>query len=409
MKTNFLYGLRKVIAWTSLIWDNSLSVFCISIIVVILAISNHSILYLLPLSIGFDLLILFFAIYKNYKEAFTEMIKDSLFFENLEKADPEHEAIFQNEISKTWQYAGGNKFGTKRITSFICKDLQGLCTSYSFYSDESIVLLHKDYDDEDDKDLFSWIHEMSHCSWHSMINQKRITTIVHSVFLVIITIFAAIVSHSWWMLIFSIMTCLLILFLENPLYLYSKKEMDADAMALSIFSDLYGKERMRIIARIFTNIYYEELMAAKTAREGKRRINTIFNFFRFTTEEDQRKIINKLNARIAEEVKNNNPASKIQRIKLRALALNFFIRKPHQVESFSEVFLTLNPPLYYIVFPALMCIAFYVLHDTMTMMAIPQWCILLVVVPIVLLLILKKSIENLTIAKSLFVENIRNK
>ena len=62
MAINILYGLRRVVAWGTLIWDNSLSVFCVSIIVAILAISNHSILFLLPLAIEADLLVLYYSI-----------------------------------------------------------------------------------------------------------------------------------------------------------------------------------------------------------------------------------------------------------------------------------------------------------------------------------------------------------
>ena len=166
---------------------------------------------------------------------------------------------------------------------------------------------------------------------------------------------------------------------------------------------------MRTIARIFTNIYYEELVAAKTLKEGKRRINTIFNFLRFTTEEDQREYINKLEERLADEDKNTNPDGETQRIKLRALALNLSLRRLRQVSSFKEVFLTLNPPLYYIVFPALMCMTYYALHEIMGAIALSWWCLFFVGVPIALILILKKRIENLVIAKSFFVENIINK
>jgi len=410
MKTNILYRMRAAIVWGSLIWDNSLSLFCISIIVAVLAVSNHTIVFLLPISIGVDLLILFYAIYKDYKATFSEMRRDISLFDNLERANPEQEAIYQNEITKTWQYAGGNKFGTKGITSYICKGLQGLCSSYSFYSDKSIILLHKDFDGGDDRDRFCWIHEMSHCCWHSIINQKRTTTIAHSVCLFILTICATIAFHSWLLPLLGCIAFLLMLFIESQFYLYTKREMDADAMALSLYSDLYGEESMRRIARIFTNRYYKVLAdVTTTKKEGQKRINSIFNFLRFTTEEDQRKFMNKLDVEIADEDKNTNPEGKTQRIKLRALALSLTLRRLHRVTSFKEVFLTLNPPLYYIVFPALMFITYYVLYELIAATVFPWWCLLLVAVPIVLILILKKKTENLVIAKSFFIESIINR
>lgn len=409
MKMNIMNWMRKAVVWTSLIWDNTLSVFCLSLVTVFLAIGNHTLLFLLPLCICFDLLILVYSVNKEYKDSFYEMNKNSQLFNNLVRADEDMETKFQNEVSKTWQFTGGDRFGTKRIASYISKKLADACTSYSFYSDESIILLHNQFDYESDLDCYSWIHEMSHCSWHSLINQKRISTTFHSVCLSLLILAAAFITQSWYIFLVGIVLCLLMLFAESHLYVFSKREMDADAMALTIFGNIYGKERMKRVARIFTNRYYSELLAAESVKEGQQRINPIYNFLRFATKEDQKKFLSKLNAQILDVDKNNTPGGKLQRIKLKALALNVSKRELPQLDSFNNAFLTLNSPLYYIVFPALILLACIALNKVTLSLTLPWWCLLLAVVPIVLLFILKKRTENLVIMKSFYVENISTK
>ena len=65
MKQIVCNWLKRTTVQLTLLWDNQLSAFCLSIIMVVISIINHSFLYLLPLCIGIDVSILIYSTYKT--------------------------------------------------------------------------------------------------------------------------------------------------------------------------------------------------------------------------------------------------------------------------------------------------------------------------------------------------------
>lgn len=143
MVSSLLNVVMRTIRWITLLWDNSLSIFSMSLIFAMLAIVNHSVAYLLPFCLAIDLTVLFYAIRKIYKDTLVEMMNDETLFENLNEMNCEQETIFLNEIRNTWQFKAANRFGKKRITSFVSGKIESHNQAYAFYSDESVILLQK--------------------------------------------------------------------------------------------------------------------------------------------------------------------------------------------------------------------------------------------------------------------------
>lgn len=405
MKRIVCNWLKRAIVQLTLLWDNQLSVFCLSIIMVVISIINHSFLYLLPLCIGIELSVLIYSTYKNYKHYTKKMIKHSNLFSDLKKPDEDLEQQYLSEISKLPHFKGGNRFGTKKIHSYISQNLGDHAESYTFYSDDSIILLHKEFDDKCNLDHFAWIHEMCHCCWHNLIGIKQIATRVHTILLVLVTITFAIALHSWWMILIALAIGIIVFMLEGSPYLKTREEMGADAMAFSIFSKFYGIDKMKHIAKILTNRYYEVLIAPQNQLGMHARINTICNSLCFTTEENQKRFREKLKEKIAEA--DSNPESKQLRIKLKSLDLQ--ICNLRQYDSFDNGFFTLNPPLYYILFPILLCLAAYTIIRFSIMVTIPWQCIFLSIIPIAIIIYLWIRIQQWKDKKSVFLNIKINK
>ena len=405
MKQIICNWFKKAIIRLILLWDNNLSIFCLSIIMVIMSIANHSILYLLPLCIGIELSIFIYSTYKNYRHYTEKMIKDSNLFSDLKKPDENLEQQYLSEISKLPHFKGGNRYGTKKIYSYISQNLGGHAESYTFYSDESIILLHKNFDEEADIDRFSWIHEMCHCCWHSLIGTKQISTRVYTILLTLVAITFAIALHSWWMVLLALPIGVVLFKLEGYVYVKTREEMGADAMAFSIFAKFYGIDKMKHIAKILTNRYFEVLIAPQNQLGMHARINTICNSLCFTTEENQKRFREKLKEKIAEA--DSNPESKQLRSKL--ISLDLQICNLRQYDSFDNGFFTLNPALYYILFPILLCLASYTMMRFSIMVTIPWQCILLSIIPIAIIIYLWVRIQQWKDKKSVFLNIKINK
>lgn len=393
----------------SSVWDRTLSVFCITIISFLLSFSNHSIIIFLPVCIGIDILILFYAIWKKYRRSFMEMQKDYLLFMELENADSALTELFMREIQRFKIYGEGNRYGTKGISVYICKEINGSPTSYSFFNDESIVLLHKNFDGEEDMDRFSMIHEMAHCIGHSLIGQKQISTRLHSTLLVLIIAAFSTLSHSWWLLSIGILLWMVLWLISNSIYVNSRVEMGADSMACMIFEHLYGKERMMKMAKIYTKKYTDELLDSKTFRNIGNYgylLNEIYGISRFMSEEDKNYFVAKLSNRLVSE---KEYASDNQVLMKRIEIVRNQILKAPRIESITNMNLTLNSGWYYLLFPLLMIIAWLATYKVIQVVVIPWWCVFFCIVPILLTVIVKKKAMRTAIKKSDFIHNIIKK
>ena len=395
-------------------WDKNLSVFCLSIIVTAISIINHSFLYLLPLCISIDLSILIYAIYKNYKFYIEDMRKHSYLFSGLRKPDEDLEQKYLSEISKFPLFKDGNRFGTKKILSYISQNLSSQATSYPFYSDESIILLHNNFDEGSEIDRHTWIHEMCHCCWHNLIGIKQIATKAHTIFLTLLTITFAIVLHSWWIIFMALIIFIILFKIEGSAYIKSREEMGADAMAFTIFSKLYGIHEMKNTARKLTYRYFESLIRKTDTEKTKDTenlsevyplINALHNSLCFTTAEDQDRFREKLEEEIAEN--KNTPESKLLKTKLQALKITIY--NLQQYDSFDNGFFTLNPALYYILFPILLCFASYTIIRFSIMVTIPWQCMFLSIIPIAIIIYLWVRIQQWKETKSVFLNIKINK
>ena len=393
----------------SSLWDTTLSVFCISIIIAVLAISNHSIAFLLPLCIGIDCLISVYAAWQKYIQTFSEMRQDFSLFLELDEVDADLKKSYMQEMKRFKVYSEGNRFGTKSISVYVSRAINGGPTSYSFHSDESVVLLHKDFDNKEDNDRFTMLHEMVHCIGHSLIGQKQIVTRLHSSILALIIAIFSILSHSWWLLLIGILLWMVLMIVESSFYVNSRVEMGADAMACMIFEHLYGREKMRKIARIFTKKYTDEILDSHQLRNYSKfgyLLNEIYGISRFMSDNDKSRYIVSLNGRLASEKKcNSNNKLLIKRIEIiRRQVLN-----SPEIESFKNGIITWNPGWYYVVFPLLMVVAWFTTDKVILTVGFPWWYIFLCIVPILLIVLIKKKAANTAIAKSVFLQDIINK
>lgn len=391
------------------LWDTKLSVFCITIISFLLSFSNHSIVFLLPVCIGIDILIMFYAIWKKYRRSFMEMQKDYLLFMELENADTSLTDLYMREIQRFKIYGEGNRYGTKGISVYICKEINGSPTSYSFFNDESIVLLHKDFDGEEDMDRFSMIHEMVHCIGHSLIGQKQISTRLHSILLVLIIAVFSTLSHSWWLLFIGILLWMVMWLISNSNYVNSRVEMGADAMACMIFEHLYRKERMVKMAKIYTKKYTDELIDSKHIKNIGNYgylLNQIYSISRFMSEDDKNDFVAKLNNRLVSE---KEYTSDNQALMKRIEIVRNQILKAPRIESTTNMNLTWNSGWYYFVFPLLMIIAWLATYKVIQVIVIPWWYVFFCIVPILLIVYVKKKAIRTAIKKTDFIQNIINK
>ena len=393
----------------SSLWDNVLSVFCISIIIAVLAVSNHSIAFLLPLCIGLDGAILVYAAWLKYKQTFSEMRHDFLLFSEMDDVDANLKELYMQEMQKFKVYNEGNRCGTKDISVYVSKAISGEPTSYSFFNDESVVLLHKDFDGEEDNDRFTMLHEMSHCIGHGLIGQKQIATRLHSSLLALIIVIFSVLSHSWWLLFMGLLLCMALMIICSSAYVKSRVEMGADAMACMIFEHLYGKEKMRKMARIFAKKYIAEILDRQQFRNyGKFSylLNEIYSISRFMSEDDKNKYVAKLNDRLVSERK-YNPDNKVL-IKRIEIVRKQVLNSP-RIESFKDKITTWNSGWYYFVFPLLMFVAWFATNKVIQAVEFPWWCILLCILPILFVVIMKRTTARVVIAKSDYIKNVINK
>ena len=401
--------LNRAIVWITTMWDTSLSMFSISIILAMLAISNLSLAYLLPLSLGIDLLILYYAIKKNYRKVIVEMIYDNILFENLGKTPDEQESLFLDAIRKTKQFKAASRFGKKRIISYISKNIVTHNQAFAFYSDESFVLLHKNYDTESDIDKFRWIHEMAHCCWHTMIELNQTISRIQAIMLTLLIAASSIILQSCCLLIIGESLCLIIFLLRNALAIDNRKEMGADLMALSIFCRLYGERRAEKVARIAVNAYYLELLYARGEKDWKRYLNLIINLLHFEDIEAQKKFVLKVRKRIFEENMDKTIKGELQRTKLMALSFKLPKKRFRQVPPSYGMYLTMNPPAYYFVYCAMMLLAYTSLSKALFFLDIHWWCLFFGIIPIIIMIVLVLSIFKLKLFKQYYVESIKNK
>lgn len=398
----------RTIRWMTLFWDNYLSPFSTSIIFALLVFVNHSVAYLLPLCFVIDFTVLFYAIRKNYKATLVEMRNDETLFENLDEVNHEQETIFQNEIRRTWQFKAANIFGKKIITSFISERIESHNQAYAFYNDESVILLQKNYDIENDIDKFRWIHEMAHSCWHTMIDLNHVVSRIQIFFLTILIVVSAVVLQSCWLIIVGEILCIVLFRIKNSLEVDNRKEMGADTMALSIFYDLYGSKRTERVSRVCTNIYYSELLHMKNEKGWKRYLNLILNLLRFSCKEDQETFITKVKGQISKYDKDRTVNGEFQRVKLKALTLSFITRGFRQLNLSYEIFLSLNPPLYYFTIIAFMFLVYDSLSKALIGVLIPWWCLFLAIIPGIYLFDIILKIGDLTFQKYDFMDFIIN-
>ncbi len=393
----------------SSMWDTKLSVFCITIFSALLSFSNHSIIYFIPICIGIDILILFYAIWRKYRQSFLEMQNDYLLFTELERADTALTELYMREIQRFKIYGEGNRNGTKGISVYICQEINGSPTSYSFFNDESIVLLHKDFDGEEDIDRFSMLHEMVHCIGHSLIGLKQIATRLQSTFLVLIIAVFSVLTHSWWILFIGIFLWMVLWVISNSIYVKSRIEMGADAMACMIFEHLYGKERMMKMAKIFTKKYADEILDSQQNRglcNYGYLLNVIYGISRFMSEDNKNDYVAKLNNRLVSE---KEYASDNKVLMKRIEIVRNQILKAPRIESITNMNLTWNSGWYYLLFPLLMIIAWLATYKVIQVVVIPWWCVFFCIVPVLLIVFVKKKAIRTVIKKTDFIQNIINK
>lgn len=408
MVSSIFNVVMRTIRWITLLWDNSLSIFSMSIIFALLAIVNHSVAYLLPLCIAIDFTVLFYAIRKNYKATLVEMRNDETLFENLYEVNHEQETIFLNEIRNSWQFKAANRFGKKEIISFISESIESHNQAYAFYSDESVILLQKNYDIENDIDKFRWVHEMAHSCWHTMIDLNHVTSRTQIFLLTLLIVISAIVLQSCWLIIIGELLCFVLFRIKNSLEIDNRKEMGADTMALSIFYILYGAKRAEKVSRACTNIYYSELLHVKNEKDWKRYLNLILNLLRFSCKEDQEKFITKVKGQISKYNKDRSVKGEYQRVKLKALTLSFCGRRFRQLNLSNEIFLTLNPPLYYFTIIVFMFLVYASLSKALIGVVVPWWCLFLVFIPGIWLFGIISKLGDLTCQKHDFMDSINN-
>ena len=385
-------------------WDTTVSVFSISIVIFALSLCNGSIAYLMPFAICTDILILSYSAFIRYKRTFTKMRHGFLNFTVLENVDENLKQLYLSEARKFRIFEEGNIFGTKSISVYISKKITGAPTSYSFFNDESIILLHKDFDKEEPIDRFVLLHEMGHCIFHSLIEQKQAITFIQSTLLALIVVFSSVILCSWRTLSLGLFLFVILLFCGNNLSVKSRIEMGADAVAVIIFEHLYGRDKMKEVVDISTQRYYSEIEACSLKDFGYL-LNSIYSISRFLSDSDREHYISKIDVRISEEV---NATSGNKALVNRLKAFKKKLTKAPKLETFTDGILTWNPAIYYVVYPLLMLFAWESVSHVMHTITIPWWFVFICIVPIAFIIIIRKQIVKTVTEKSDFIQNILN-
>lgn len=407
MKQSVYQFFQQIKAKATWLWDANLSMFCISIIVILLSFGNASFAFLLPLSLAIDMLIFMFAIFICYKQSVSIMKKGFWELTDLDDIDAELKEQYLTEAQKFRMYQDGNRFGTKSISIYISKEKKTGGKAYSFFSDESIVLLHRDFDEEDDKDRITLLHEIGHCISHSLIEQKQIATILYSTIFSLTIVALSVIMHLWWMLLLGIVLWTLMAFCESKVSIKSKIEMEADAIALIIFEHLYGSEKMKEVAGIFSKMYCDEAIGTVQRTEYFYLLNVIWSISRLLNDSDRNDLMSNLYERLA--IENGNLSTKEKVLMQRVKCVKRQVATAPKLESFANYIITDNPSSYYLVFPLLIWATWFTVNNVLPIVTIPWWCLFLCGIPILLIVLVKIKLHYSVMAKSVFIHNIINK
>ncbi len=406
-----LSKLQKVMMW----WDNSISVFTLTIVNVVLAFYNPSLFILLPLNIGFDMLLLALASLHVYKQAFAEMLNDYNLFGNIQVYTGQLKEIGMSEMKRFKMFNEGNLYGTKDIEIFVSEKLHRGAVAYSFWADESIILLHNEFDESNDIDIFKLLHEMFHCVYHCLIRQHRIMVRIQVTCMIVLIIISSSLSFNMWIAITGLTLCLALLFVETKTYDESRREVEANVMALTIFEHRYGSKRNKRVAKIICDIALEQL-EAKSLKSAIPIVNEICKLSRFLTKED----LNSLVMKIEEMMfiwrtivrQKSNPECKKENKRTRRNLLTLWllmkkrINKP-QLKNFRNGYMTWSPSLYYILFPVLMFVSFLAVKNILIGITIPSWSLSLALIPVVLFLVIWRTIKILKLKKGEFIKDLQ--
>ena len=397
---------RRVYNWMQImkqkitsVWDTTFSNFCLTILIFLLSLGNSSILYLLPLGVGMDFFVLIYSVYLWNKKTFSQMQKDKLLFIHAKELESSLKDEYLTEISRFRMYKEGNRFGTKSISIYISTDLFNASTSYSFFSEESIVLLHGKFDVNETIDRFTLLHEMVHCIGHSLFGIKQIATQWHSNILFFTIIITSIFMCFWWMILLGTFLWFIMMFLETSIARKSREEMEADAVALMLFEHLYGKEQKSMLARVITNRYYDGILQ-KNLTERLYLKNALWSVSRFMSESDREHFIERMDKRISI---GEDRAKKLKSLKLQ-------VQKSQRIESFNNGILTWQPTLYYLVFPLLIILSWFTTSKVAVLMNISWWSVFFFLIPMSLIVVFQKRVKKtIILIKNLVRETLNNK
>lgn len=404
MEKNLYHWAQNLKLRVSILWDVYLSVYIMTLICGVLAIFSPTFVILLPLCLALDILILKFASFVEYKRMLSSMRRDISTFAHIVEIDCDLTELCMREIRRFNLFDEGNKYGTKTISVFRSKNKYTRATSYPFFRSRSIVLLHDKFNGKENVDRFLLLHEMCHCLGYSLAIRKVVITRTQVAFLTALMMAAAIVLSSWEIIQFSVIFCITMAIIESPIYVNSKTETEADVMALSIFSNLYGEEVMRTMARIFTNRYYAGISKKSSIVKAAYLLNSTKVMSRFMFSEDRSRFIDKLKDRISFE--KEEISSKSLRLAGWLWILKRRIKKARQFKYNENVVLLWNPLLYYIAFPLFMFGIYMVLDRATIGISVPWWCLALTAIPFVMIKLLEKFLYKQIARKSEFIHNI---
>lgn len=406
MKKNFFYWIQDLKMAAILFWDEHLYRYCLTILCALLTIRSLSFALLLPFGICLDILIVRFATYIEFSHMFSKMKQNVHTFKNLEKIDTRMSDCYMKEIRRFKRFKRGNKNGTKIISIYLSKAKNTSDTSYPFYQSESIVLLHSQFNGQEYKDRFLLLHEMCHCIGHSLSGRKVVATRVQVFLLTAFIIAAGMILNSCWIIIMSIFFFTMMALVESPVSVRSRTEAEADVMALTIYKELYGFERMQKIANIFKNRYYLGIYKKNNLAKDVFLLNAILTISKFLSSADKSKFVDKIEDRISFEKEDKNFYS--MKLIMSLQGLKFRIKKARLFKSYEFVAVMWDSKLYYISFPLFIMATYTVLTEIVETISITWHYLLLPIVPIFGIVILRRTMAEMYEQKTSFIRNINN-
>ena len=87
----------------------------------------------------------------------------------------------------------------------------------------------------------------------------------------------------------------------------------------------------------------------------------------------------------------------------------WIIKRLRSFNMYEDIVVMWNPYLYYLIFPLFMVITYIIINKTLANINLSWPCILLSIIPIVVLVVLKKIRHKMDIQKSEFIECVMNK